>query len=143
MRQNAFEAQSENGALYWMLNQNLILKKMTRDPETRATIQAYVLSEQLREMIGSNLVRLVAKVTRRGNGKVLNVSLRDAFLTARIAALLETTHASLNDDEMTSCANIVFALLPIWRLEEAGLADRRLRTIARNRSLVGKLHELV
>jgi hypothetical protein len=143
MTQIAYEAEYGNGALDWMLRQNLILKKMTKDPETHATIQAYILSEQLRETIGSNLVRLVAKVTKKGNGEVRNVSLRDAFLTATIAALLETTHASLDDDEMTSCANIVFALLPIWRLEETGLAGRRLRSIARKRSLVGKLQELV
>ena len=143
MTKSAFKAESGNGALYWMLQQNLILKRTTRDPETHATIQGFILAEQLRDMIGSNLVRLVAKATRKGNGRVGNVSLRDAFLTATIAALLETTHVSLSDDEMACCANMIFALLPIRRLEEAGLADRRLRTIARNRSLVGKLHDML
>jgi hypothetical protein len=125
-----------------MLQENMILRRTTKDPETYATVLGFILSDQLRDMIGSNIVKLVAKATKRGNGKGGSVSIRDAFLAATMAAVLEMTKVQLSDVEMVRCANIIFALLPIRRLEEAGLADRPLRTVARDRSSVGKLQDM-
>jgi len=125
-----------------MLQENMILRKTTKDPETYATVLGFILSDQLRDMIGSNIVKLVARATKRRNGKAGCVSIRDAFLTATIAAVLEVSKVQLSEVEMMRCANIIFALLPIKRLEEAGLADRPLRTVARDRSSVEKLQNL-
>jgi len=125
-----------------MLQEKMILRKTTKDPETYATVLGFILSDQLRDMIGSNIVKLVAKATKRRNGKAGSVSIRDAFLTATIAAVLEVSKVQLSEVEMMRCANIIFALLPIKRLEEAGLADRPLRTVARDRSSVEKLQNL-
>jgi hypothetical protein len=142
MTNRTFNIQTSVGALRWMLHQNIILRRTMKDPETYATVQGFILSDQLRDMIGSNLVKLVAKATKKENGKLSKVSIRDAFLTATMAAVLEVAGVPLSDGEMTRCANIIFALLPIRRLEEAGLADRSLRTIARDRSSVQKLQNL-
>jgi len=125
-----------------MLQENMILRKTTKDPETYATVLGFILSDQLRDMIGSNIVKLVAKATKRRNTKAGSVSIRDAFLTATMAAVLEMSKVQLSDAEMVRCANIIFALLPMKRLEEAGLADRSLRTVARDRSSVEKLQSL-
>lgn len=142
MTKSIFDTQTSEGALRSMLHQNMILRKTTKDPETYATVQGFILSDQLRDMIGSNLVKLVAKATKKENGKVGSVSIRDAFLTATMAAVLEITRLPLSDDEMARCANIILALLPIRRLEEEGLADRSLRTIARDRASVERLQNL-
>jgi hypothetical protein len=125
-----------------MLRQEMMVRRTTKDPETYAAVHGFILSDQLRDMIGSNLVKLVGKATRKGNGGVAKVSIRDAFLTATMAAVLEMARVTLSDEEMACCANVIFALLPIGRLEEAGLADRSLRTVARDRSSVQKLHDL-
>jgi hypothetical protein len=143
LKRAAFDIQTPEGALDWMLERELLVKRTTKDPETYATSHGFVLSDQLRDVIGCNLVKLVAKVTRKRNGSARGVSVRDAFLTATIAAVLETTRAPLNDDEITNCANIIFALLPIGRLEETGLADRSLRAVTHNRSSVRKLQDLL
>ena len=137
-----FNTRNPEGALQWMLQENMILRRTTKDPETYATVLGFILSDQLRDMIGSNIVKLVAKATRRRDGKASSVSIRDAFLTATIAAVLELSKAQLSEVEMMRCANIIFALLPIKRLEEAGLADRQLRTVARDRASVEKLQNL-
>jgi len=142
MTKGIFNTRNSEGALHWMLQENMILRRTTKDPETYATVQGFILSDQLRDMIGSNMVKLVAKATKRGNGKAGNVSIRDAFLAATMAAVLEMSKVQLSDVEMVRCANIIFALLPIRRLEEAGLADRPLRTVARDRSSVDKLQDL-
>lgn len=133
---------TSDGALRWMLERGMILRRSTKDPETYATVQGFILSDQLRDMIGSNLVKLVAKATGR-KGRMGKVSIRDAFLTATMAAVLAMGRVSLSDDEMARCCNIVFALLPIRRLEEEGFADRALRTVARSRSSVEKLQHLL
>ena len=106
-----------------MLRQSMILRKTAKDPETFATVQGFILSDQLRDIIGSTLASLVAKAIGKRNQRVGNVSIRDAFLTASMAAVLETSPVSRSADEMASCANIIFALLPICRLEEEGLAN--------------------
>ena len=142
MTKSTFDIHSPDGALRWMLQQSMILRKTAKDPETFATVQGFILSDQLRDIVGSTLASLVAKATRKRNRRVGNVSIRDAFLTASMAAVMEKSSVLLSDDEMARCANIIFALLPISRLEEEGLADRSLRTIARDRSYVEKLQEL-
>ena len=142
MTTNTFDTHSSEGALRWMLHQSMIIQKTEKDPETFATVQGFILSDQLRDKIGSTVASLVAKATRKRNRRVGNVSIRDAFLTASMAALVETSPVSLSEDEMACCANIIFALLPISRLEEEGLADRSLRTITHNKLYVEKLQEL-
>ena len=143
MTKRTFVTRTSEGALRWMLDRGMILRRTTKDPETYATIQGFILSDQLREMIGSNLVKLVAKTARRGNEGIGRMTIRDAFLTASMAAVLTTGRVSLSDDEMARCCNIIFALLPIGRLEEADFADRSLRTVARSRSSVEKLQHLL
>jgi hypothetical protein len=143
MTKHIFETQTAEGALHWMLRQDMVFRKTTKDPETYATVQGFILSDQLRDLIGSNIVTLLAKANKGGNGRMGNVSIRDAFLTATMAAILEVGHARLSDGEMARCANIIFALLPMDRLEASGLAGRRLRTIARNRSSVEKLQDIL
>jgi hypothetical protein len=101
-----------------------------------------LLSEDMRERIGAHLVRLVAKATRRKRKNDV-VTLRDAFLTATIATLLEKTRRILTEDELTKCANIIFTLLPIERLEQAGLADRPLRVFASEKSLADELQRVL
>ena len=125
-----------------MLRREMIVRKTAKDPETYAAVHGFILSDQLRDMIGSNLVKLVGKATRKKNGGVARVSIRDAFLTATMAAVMEIARVTLSDEEMACCANVILALLPIRRLEEAGLADRSLRTVARHRSSVQKLQDL-
>ena len=142
MSKGIFNTRTSEGALSWMLRENMILRMNTKDPETYATVLGFILSDQLRDMIGSNIVKLVAKASRRGDTKAGSVSIRDAFLTATMAAVLEMSKVQLSEAEMVRCANIIFALLPIKRLEEAGLADRPLRTVARDRSSVEKLQNL-
>jgi hypothetical protein len=142
MTKSTFDAHSPEGALLWMLHQDMIIRKTAKDPETFATVQGFILSDQLKDKIGSTLASLVAKATRKRNRRVGDVSIRDAFLTASMAALLETGPVSLSDDEMARCTNIIFALLPIGRLEEEGLADRSLRNITHNKLYVEKLQEL-
>jgi hypothetical protein len=142
MTKGIFNTRSSEGALRWMLQESMILRRTTKDPETYATVLGFILSDQLRDMIGSNIVKLVAKATKRRDRKAGGVSIRDAFLAATMAAVLEMTKVQLSDVEMVRCANIIFALLPIKLLEEAGLADRPLRTVARDRSSVGKLQDL-
>jgi hypothetical protein len=143
MTKHIFNTQTAEGALHWMLRQNMVFKQTTKDPETYAAVQGFILSDQLRDLIGSNIVTLLAKANKKGNGRMGNVSIRDAFLTATMAAVLEVSHARLSNDEMARCANIVFALLPMERLEASGLASRRLRTIAHNRSSVERLQEIL
>jgi hypothetical protein len=138
-----FEIQTPEGALLWMLNQNMIVTSSTKDPETLATIRGYLLSESLQEKIGSNLVRLFAKATSRGNGGMGKVTVRDAFLTATIGAVLEVGQVSLSEEEMMRCANIILAFLPMERLEKAGIAKKPLRSLAHDRFLVGKIRRIV
>jgi len=131
------ETDTPESAIDWMLSQHMILKKSTKDPETFAAVNGYVLSDELREKIGSHLVELFAKSTRKKSFK--DITVRDAFLTATIGATLEIARVQLSEEEMTSCANIIMALLPIERLELEGVAERPLRTLARDRLLVSKI----
>jgi hypothetical protein len=143
MTKRIFDTRTAEGALRWMLRQNIVFKKTAKDPETYATVQGFILSDQIRDVIGSNLVTLLAKANKKENGRMRNVSIRDAFLTATMAAVLDVGRARLSEEEMARCANIIFALLPMERLEASGLASMRLRTIARNRSYVERLQDIL
>ncbi len=134
-----FETQRTETALLWMLNQNMIVKRSTKDPETFATVNGFLLSDELRGKMGANLVKLFAKVTSRRNDTFNNVSVRDAFLTAAIGAVLEMGQVSLSEEEMMRCANIVMALLPFRHLEREGIASKPLRSLAHDKILVGKI----
>jgi hypothetical protein len=126
-----------------MLKHDMIVRSKTKDPETFASVQGFLLSDEMRESIGANLVRLVAKATKKGNDRLRRVTVREAFLTATLAALLERTRVSLSEDEMTRCTNIIFALLPIRRLEQARIADRTVRSLALSKRAVMELQQVL
>jgi len=138
-RAKTFKTSQE--ALDWMLRGGMLVKGTRKDPETFAAVHGFLLSEDMREKIGARLVELVAKASRKR--KTAGVTLRDAFLTATIATLLDKTERNLSEDELTKCANIIFALLPIDRLEQAGLADRPLQALASDKSLVDELRRIL
>ena len=46
-------------ALSWMLERGIIMRKSTKDPETFIPVQGYILSDEMREEIGNNLVETV------------------------------------------------------------------------------------
>lgn len=135
------ETYTPESAIDWMLNQHMILKKSTKDPETFATVNGYVLSDEFREKIGSHLVELFAKSTRKKS--LMEITVRDAFLTATIGATMEIVRVRLSEEKMTSCANIIMALLPIERLELEGIAEKPLRTLARDRLLVSRIRHAI
>jgi hypothetical protein len=143
VKTKTFPTGDSEEALRWMLDRGMISRKTAKDPETYATVQGFILSDQLREMIGSNLIELVAKATARKNGEMSRVSVRDAFLTATMGAVLTTGRVSLRDEDMARCCNIIFALLPVGRLEQAGIAQMQLRTLASNRASLEKLQHLL
>jgi hypothetical protein len=127
--------------LEWLMERQMVVKGSRKDPETFATVQGFVLSEEMRERIGRTLVDLITKSSRKRKSD--RVTLKDAFLAATIAALLQKTRKGLSQDQLTECANVIFALLPIDRLEQAGLADKRLRAFARDRSVVDQLQRML
>lgn len=122
-----------------MLEQGMVVRKAGKNPETFIPTQGYILSDELREKIGTNLVKLFGK-TNKGN-RLGDVTIGDAFITATIAAVLESCEAPLSEEEMTLCANIILKLLPFERLEAAGVTTKPLRRLARDRPLVRKLTE--
>jgi hypothetical protein len=134
--------QSTEDALLWMLNRKMIIKTSTKDPETFANIQGYLLTEDIRDTIGTNILRLFAKVTSRQNSRVKRVTVRDAFLTATIAVLLAEDKAKFSEDQMVSCANVVLALLPFDMLEKEGIAEKTLVSLARDRKLVARIQKI-
>jgi hypothetical protein len=139
MRQTVFDLETPAAAVSWMLERGLILRKTTKDPETFIPVQAYVLSDELREEIGSNLVKLFKKATK-GSG-LKDVTIGDAFVTAAIAAVLRSAETSLSQDELTMCTNIILKLLPFDKLETAGITSKTLRHLSRDRTLLRKLRE--
>ncbi len=124
------------GALSWMLEQGMIVRRTTKDPETFLPVQGYILSDDMREKIGTNLVKLFGKAAR-GNG-LGGVTICDAFITATIAAVLATGKARLSEEEMTLCTNIILTFLSFEKLEAAGIARKPLRNLASDRALVRK-----
>jgi hypothetical protein len=120
-------------ALSWMIEQGMVVRKTTKDPETFIPIQGYILSDELRERIGSNLVKLFSKATKRSG--LRDVTIGDAFVTASIAALI-AVGAKLSQEEMTMCANIILKLLPFDKLESAGVTGKALRHLSKDRTLL-------
>ncbi len=134
-------SKTSDEALKWLIQKQMVLKGTRKDPETFANVQGFVLSQEMREAIGTNLVELVAKSSRKKKSD--HVTLKDAFLAATIAAIFQKTKRRVGEDKLTECAKIIFALLPIERLEQAGLADRPLRVFSRDRSLVERLERIL
>jgi hypothetical protein len=126
-------------ALSWMIEQGMVVRKTTKDPETFIPIQGYILSDELGERIGSNLVKLFNKATKRAG--LRDVTIGDAFVTATIAALIATAEAPLSQEEITMCTNIILKLLPFDKLESAGVTRKTLRHLSRDRVLLRRLRE--
>jgi len=124
-------------ALSWMIEQGMVVRKTTKDPETFIPIQGYILSDELREQIGGNLVKLFNQAMKRAS--LRDVTIGDAFVTATIAALI--AEAELSQEEMTMCANIILKLLPFDKLESARVTGKTLRHLSRDRTLLRKLME--
>lgn len=141
MRHVNFEKDTTESAINWMLDHRMILKTSTKDPETFANVNGYILSDELRDRIGSNLLKLFAKSTRTRRNSTNKVTIRDAFLAAAMGATLEMVRVRLSEDEMMRCANIIMALLPIGKLEADGVAEKPLRALGRDRFLVGKIRQ--
>ena len=139
MPQMMFESETPAAALSWMLEQGMILRKTTKDPETFIPVQGYILSDELREEIGNNLVKLFNKAIKGTSLK--DVTIGDAFVTATIAALIAITETSLSQEEMTMCTNIILKLLPFDKLEAVGITRKTLRHLSRDRALLRKLRE--
>jgi hypothetical protein len=122
-----------------MIEQGMVVRKTTKDPETFIPIQGYILSDELREGIGSNLVKLCSKATKRAG--LRDVTIGDAFVTATIAALIAAADAQLSQEEMTMCTNIILKLLPFDKLESAGVTSKTLRHLSRDRTLLKRLRD--
>ncbi len=119
-----------------MLEQGMIVRRTTKNSETFIPVQGYILSDDLREKIGTNLVKLFGKAAR-GNG-LDGVTIGDAFITATIAAVLATGKVSLSEEEMMLCTNIILTFLPFEKLQATGIAGKPLRSLASDRVLVRK-----
>jgi len=139
-RSHANLFQTPEGALSWMLDNGMIIRSTVKDPETLATVRGFILLDEFGQSIGSSLLELFAKATGRKKNGLREVTVRDAFLMATIAAVLRRTKVSLSEEEMELCAGILVSLLPIDRLVQAGIADQTLRNIAHDRALVRRIH---
>ena len=126
-------------ALSWMIEQEMVVRKTTKHPETFIPIQGYILSDDLREGIGNNLVKLFSKATKRAG--LRDLTIRDAFVTASIAALLAAAGAELSQEEIILCTDIILKLLPVDKLESAGINEKTLRQLSRDRALLRRLME--
>lgn len=122
-----------------MIKRGIVVRKSAKDPETFIPIQRYILSDELREAIGVNLVKLFAKVAEgKGSG---GITIGDAFIAAAMAALLATSGERLGEDEIALCTDVVLKLLPYEKLRAARLARKTLRRLSWDMSLVRKLKE--
>jgi hypothetical protein len=79
-----------------MLEQGMIVRRSMKDPETFISTQGYILSDGLREEIGTNLVKLFGRAAK-GNGQG-DVTIGDAFVTATMAAVLATCKLTLSQE---------------------------------------------
>jgi hypothetical protein len=139
MSKATFASNAPADALSWMLEHGLILRKTENDPETFIPVHGYVLSYEMQEEIGNNLVKLFKKAMKMGCLK--GVTIGDGFVTATMAALLANTESTLGKEELTTCTNIILKLLPFDRLEAAGLTSKTLHHLSRDRALLRKLRE--
>ncbi|MGD0177665.1 MAG: hypothetical protein ABSC50_12665 [Candidatus Bathyarchaeia archaeon] len=139
MQHVMFEGGTPASALSWMLERGIILRKSTKDPETFIPVQGYILSDEMREEIGNNLVKLFKKAAK--GTRLKDVTIGDAFVTATMAAVLANAEASLSQEELTMCTNIILKLLPFDKLEAAGVTSKTLRRLSRDSALLRKLRE--
>lgn len=123
-----------------MLEQGMITRRATKDPETFIPVQGYILSDELRDTIGTNLVKLFGKAARKNRSA--RVTIGDAFITATMAAVLETAKVYLSQEELTDCAGIILKFLPFEELKTAGIAGKPLRRLASDKALVRKFRAL-
>jgi hypothetical protein len=137
------KAQTAEEAIAWLLEHNMVLRAPVKDPETFATANGYALSAALRSRIGSNLVKLFSKASGRRRTGSSKVTIGDALLAATIGAVLEFGQVSVAEDEMMDYANIILSMLPFTRIEDAGLANKPLRSLAYDRSLVRKIQRII
>ena len=93
----------------------------------------------MREEIGNNLVKLFKKAAK--GTRLKDVTIGDAFVTATMAAVLANAEASLSQEELTMCTNIILKLLPFDKLEAAGVTSKTLRRLSSDRALLRKLRE--
>lgn len=140
MRSKHSQAEALEDAFHWLRSRGIIEPASARDPETFARIHGFVLTEQLRDRIGSSLVRLMARAQRRH--ALRNLTIRDAFLTASLDAIMHQGDVALSQDEITRCASIILSLLPLAKLETAGIARKKLRSLVKSRSLVQQLQRV-
>jgi hypothetical protein len=126
-------------AVSWMVKNRMIMRSMSKDPETLATVRGFTLSDEFGQSIGSSLLELFTKANGSKRNGLRDVTVRDAFLMATIAAILRKIHAPLSQKEMQLCAGILMTLLPIDRLAQAGIADKTLHNLAHDKSLVRKV----
>lgn len=134
--------QPTEDALSWVIRHNLVIKKTTKDPETFANIQGYILTEKIREKIGANILIIFAKAASKQNLATKGLTVQDTFITATVATLRAIGKVHIDEDRMVSCANVVLALLPFGRLEEAGIAQKTLRSLTHDRRLVNKIEKM-
>ena len=134
--------QTAEGALSWMFENGMIIRRTVKDPETLATVRGFILSDEFAQNIGASLLELFVKATGRKKNGLQQVTVRDAFLMATIAAVLRRTKRSLSEEETELCAGILVSLLPVDRLAQAGIADKTLRNIAHDRTLVRKIQRV-
>lgn len=139
MQHVMFEGGTPAAALSWMLEQGIILRKSTKDPETFIPVQGYILSDETREEIGNNLVKLFRKAAK--GTRLKDVTIGDAFVTATMAAVLANAEASFSQEELTMCTNIILKLLPFDKLETVGVTGKTLRRLSRDSALLRKLRE--
>lgn len=118
----------------------MVVKQTSRDPETFIPVQGYILSDELRDLIGRNLVKLFHKTVR--GSTLQGVTIADAFVTATMAAVLSTGRVKLSEEEMMLCTNIVLTFLPFEKLATARMASKPLRDLASNKALVRKFRGL-
>ena len=52
------------GALSWMVEQGMIVRKTAKDPETFIPVHGYILSDDVRDKIGKNLVKLFGRAAK-------------------------------------------------------------------------------
>jgi len=134
--------QPAEDTLRWMIRHNLVIKKTTNYPETFANIQGYILTEEIREKIGANILIIFAKAAGKQKGAIEGLTVLDTFITTTVATLRAVCKTRLDEDRMVSCINVVFALLPFGRLEEAGIAQKTLRSLTHDRRLVNKIEKM-
>lgn len=129
-------------ALSWMLDKGMVTRSTSKDLETLATVRGFVLSDQFGQSIGTNLLELFAKATGSKKTGLSEVTVRDVFVMAIIAAIVRDIRVPLSEKEMELCAGILVTLLPIDRLTQAGIGDKTLHNLAHDRLLVRKIQRV-